>query len=107
MNTYDIVTIQVNAAEEKEVSILPSSAGVNFFCITSDQYGKKNDSTKFLENTIKTNAATPEDLKIVLDRPHVLIGESVLNKIGNFSKIGLKNATDSDANVRVFFGRNI
>jgi hypothetical protein len=108
MNTYDIVTIQLNSGDiDKSFSILPTKAKINFFCITSDQYGNKGDPTKVLEYSIKSNDPTPEDIKIVLDRPHVLIGESVLDQMGNFSNITFSNKTDTVANVRVFVGRNV
>ena len=108
MNTYDVATVQLNAGDpEKTISILPTTAKINFFCITSDQYGNKDDPDKVLEYSIKSNDPTPEDIKIALDRPHVLIGESVLNKIGNFSSITFSNKTGSLAKVRVFVGRNV
>jgi hypothetical protein len=108
MNTYDVVTIQIDkGGEEKVISILPTTSKINFFCITSDQYGKKENPAKVLEYSIKSNDPTPEDIKIVLDRPHVLIGESVLHQMGNFSNITFSNNTDSVANVRVFVGRNV
>ena len=54
--------------------------------------------------------ATPEKL-IILDRAHVLIGKSLLDKIGNFSKLKIKNGTSSngalDANVRILVGRDV
>ena len=108
MNTYDLVTIQIGKGEEKKnISILPTSTGVNFFCITSDQYGTTDAESGSIVYTIKSNDPTPEDMKIVLDRPHVLIGKSVLDKFGNFSKLDLKNNTERDANIRIFLGRDI
>ena len=108
MNTYDIVTIQLGPGDPwKTISILPSTAKINFFCITSDQYGVKDDPNKVLYS-IKPKDPEPAEVDIIkLDRPHVLVGESVLDKIGNFSNIQIKNKTTSTANVRVFVGRNV
>jgi hypothetical protein len=108
MNTYDIVTIKLNSGDiDKSFSILPTTAKINFFCITSDKYAEKDEPTKVLEYTIMSNDATPVKITISLDRPNVLIGESVLDKVGNFSIIKFTNKTDSVANVRVFVGRNV
>jgi hypothetical protein len=110
MNTYDVITIKVDSGKEKkDISILPDKAGIKFFCITSDQYGEKGDTspTKVLQYVIQSSAATPKDIPIVLDRPHVLIGKSMLDTIGNFSTIDIKNGTDSEANVRILVGRDV
>ncbi len=104
MNTYDIVTIQITTMGDQVISILPTTGKINFFCITSDQYGKKDQPLKY---TISPNDPAIEDNNIELDRPHVLIGESVLKKMGDFSTITFNNKTGSEANVRVFVGRNV
>ena len=68
-----------------------------------------NPATAELAYTINVGA-TPEKL-IILDRAHVLIGKSLLEKIGNFSKLKIKNGTSSngapDANVRILVGRDV
>ena len=108
MNTNDVVNIKVQAGEEKEIALLPNSpAGIKFFCITSDLYsaqGITDPTTPELFYKINAPSATPE-ISIILDRPHVLIGKSILDKIGNLSKLKIKNGAESaDANVRILVG---
>ena len=113
MNTYDVVTLKLSPGQEKIIDLLPtSSAGIKFLCITSDVYsseGNIDPATAELVYTINVGA-TPEKL-IILDRAHVLIGKSLLDKIGNFSKLKIKNGTSSngapDANVRILVGRDV
>src|SRR5215208_6736773 len=89
LNTYDVVTIELKDGEEKTIVLLPdSNPRIKFFCITSDQYSTKDDPNEAeLSYKIQSNATTPQDILIVLDRPHVMIGKSVIDKIGNFSKL--------------------
>ena len=110
MNTYDVITIKVDSKKEKnDIAILPDKTEIKFFCISSDQYGEKGntDSTKALQYVIQSNAANQKDIPIVLDRPHVLIGRSILDIIGNFSILDIKNGTDSEANVKILVGRDV
>jgi hypothetical protein len=110
MSTYDVVTLKVGKGEEKnDISVLPDGAAVKFFCITSDQYGEKGntDPNKMIKYIIQSKASTPTDIPIVLDRPHVLIGKEILDNVGNFSVLKIKNDTQSEANIKIVFGRDI
>jgi hypothetical protein len=114
MNTYDVVNIKVQAGEEKQIRLLPDNTpnlGIKFFCITSDLYSSEeatDPNISELVYKIVSNAATPEEISIILDRPHVMIGKSILDKIGNFSKLKVKNGTESvNANVRILVGRDV
>ena len=111
LNTYDVVTIELKDGEEKAIVLLPdSNPRLKFICITSDKYSTKDDPNEAeLLYKIRSNATTPQDIPIVLDRPHVMIGKSVIDKIGNFSKLTIKYNGDpeSKANVRIIVGRDV
>jgi hypothetical protein len=113
MNTYDVVTLKLSPGQAKEIQILPdSNTGIKFFCITSDVYssdGITDPNTAEMVYTI--GVGTPQEKTIILDRAHVLIGKSLLDKMGNFSKLKIKNGTSSteapDANIKVLVGRDV
>jgi len=112
MNTYDVVSIKLDSGQTKVIDILPPPTdsdpkGINFFCITSDQYGEEGNtnSSHMISYRIEPSTNTPVD--IILDRPHVLIGKSVLNQIGKFSKLTINNQTVSETNVRILVGRDV
>jgi|SRR5215207_9841672 len=108
MNTYDVVTIKVPSGGKPKISILPESTAIKFFIITSDTYSPKGAiAEKRLEYVLKSG--DPETGGIVLDIPHVLIGQSVLDKIGigEFSELTIKNGTGSEVNVNILVGRDL
>ena len=113
MNTYDVATLKLTPEQEKVIELLPgSSAGIKFLCITSDVYsseGNTDPNTAELVYTI--GVGTAEEKQIILDRAHVLIGKSLLDEIGNFSKLKIKNGTSldggRDANIRILVGRDV
>jgi hypothetical protein len=108
MNTYDIVSIKVESGKEEKISFLPnSSAGIEFFIITSDIYSPKGitNPNKILQYIIKSKTTPIKDISIILDIPHVLIGKSMIDKIGNFSELTIKNGLEPDINASIWAGR--
>src|SRR5215208_8200614 len=83
MNTYDVITVKVPSGGTEKISILPDSKEIKFFIITSDKYSPKDaPADKRLVYALK-GEEPDEKTGIVLDIPHVLVGQSVLGKIGN------------------------
>jgi hypothetical protein len=106
MNTYDVVTINVPSGEEPKISLFPENTAIKFFIITSDKYSPKEaQSGSTLEYKIKSN--DPNATGIVLDIPHVLIGKSVVDKIGNFSELTIINNIGSEVNIKILVGRDV
>jgi len=107
MNTYDVITVKVSSGETETISLLPDSEEIKFFIITSDKYSPKDAPTgKRLVYTLK--GEEPDETEgIVLDIPHVLIGQSVLKKIGDFSELTIKNKIESEVNIKMLVGRNV
>ena len=106
MNTYDVITVKVPSGGTGKISILPDSEEIKFFIITSDKYSPKDASSdKRLVYALK--GEEPDQKGIVLDIPHVLIGHSVLSKIGDFSELTIQNKIESEVNIRMLVGRNV
>jgi hypothetical protein len=109
MNTYDVVTMKVPSGEVgTKISILPDGTAIKFFIITSDKYSPtptEDEPEPKLE--YKTKSDDPNSKGIVLDIPHVLIGKSVLDKIGDFSELTIINKLGSDVNIKLLVGRDV
>jgi hypothetical protein len=98
---YDKISVLIKADDkETEVKIFPGEIeDIDFFCIKSDKY--TIDKTKQL--TYKVGESTEA---IVLDRAHMLIGNSMVGLLKEApTKLIFNNTTGSDANLEIIVGR--
>jgi hypothetical protein len=111
VNTYDVVKMKATAGVKKVVSFLPNStARLKFFCIKSDlYYGERSLDSCTAKMEYKMNVNTQaSEIPIILNRSQILIGKSMFYKLGNFSKLKIKNVSESaDVNIRILVGRDV